>query len=114
MCLAGLFSSTAIKLGGDAVQAEQFVEILQQSLDDERLSRSEKQAIEKVLADEKIDPSKLAEFRSLLFDQARLAMHDHRDAMLLDWLEKTEQALAARTCRSSAKYARLFFAGSRL
>lgn len=75
------------------MQADAFIEILQRSLDDEQLSRGEKKAIEQVLADEAANSDKLAEYRSQLFKQARLAMHDHRDAKLVDWLEKLNKLL---------------------
>jgi len=61
-------------------------EILARTLDDERLSRSEKKALGRVLEDISPDRRQRAVIRSRVFEAALAALNDSRDAPIVQWL----------------------------
>lgn len=70
-------------------------EILLRTLDDERLSRGEKQVLTDIFAEEGGDEQRLAFFRHRAFAIARDRMRDPRAGRVVDWLEEVVKALAA-------------------
>ena len=69
------------------MKLQQFEEVLDRTLDDRRISRSERRAVSRLLADERVGPHDLQTFRSAAFERARAALRDSRDADVLDWLK---------------------------
>jgi len=68
--------------------------ILQQTLDDRRLSRAEKRALGEVIAEEQPSPAERAVLRSRAFALARDALDDPRSRPVLDWLEDVVKTIA--------------------
>ena len=70
--------------------------ILQQTLADRRLSRTEDRALKAVLEDGATDTARMGVYRSTVFDVAReaLAHADHSPAEIVSWLEDVMGALA--------------------
>ncbi|MCK5799918.1 MAG: endonuclease [Deltaproteobacteria bacterium] len=71
--------------------------ILKATLDDQRLSRSERRALTEVFAEHAQDPQRQALFRNRAFTLAREALHDPRDKEILLWLEEVSKALIVAT-----------------
>ena len=75
---------------------EEMDTILRATLEDRKLSRSEKRAFAEVLADQAPTDSDLAWLRNRAFDLARESLR-HREALLvLDWVEEVVKVIAAR------------------
>ena len=64
------------------------------TLNDDRLSRAERQALEEQLASDAADDATLAFWRSRAFALARQAMASGEGTTVLDWLEGIEKLLA--------------------
>ncbi len=75
------------------VKPERIKEILQQTLDDRRLSRSERTALDQILAH--IGPSrqKLGMYRAMAFDLARETLDDPNGKATVEWLEDVVKLL---------------------
>ncbi len=73
---------------------EEMETILRQTLDDQRLSRSEKRALAEVLADITPSEADLAWLRYRAFELAREAISGHKDLLVLEWLEQIVKVLA--------------------
>lgn len=71
--------------------------ILERTLDDYRLTRSEKSALKQVLRD--IDPAgqSPAVYRSIAFDLARSAVTDPTAKSVVEWLDDVTKLLARQT-----------------
>ncbi len=69
--------------------------ILRQTLDDRRLSRSEKRALTEVFADEVLSAGDLAWLRSRAFDLVREEFRGHENQLVLGWLEDVVKVIAA-------------------
>lgn len=76
--------------------ADRIDALLGQTLDDFRLSRSERQAIDKLLDEQNADPADESLWRSRAFALARRAQADGGGPEILDWLEGIEKLLAHR------------------
>ncbi len=63
-----------------------FEDILERTLADRRISRSERRALGVVVDDEHLDAHALATFRNAAFALVRSRMHDPRDGELAEWL----------------------------
>lgn len=63
-------------------------DMLSKTLDDLRLTRTEKRAFTEVLADLALDGDDIAYIQSRAFDIARRELDSHRDRLAIDWLEK--------------------------
>ena len=70
-------------------------EILLRTLDDERLSRGEKQVLTDLFAEHGDDAGRLAFFRHRAFAIARDRTRDPRDGRVVRWLEEVVKALTA-------------------
>lgn len=70
------------------MKTEQFDHILQSTLDDGRLSRSERQALEQVLEEQTLETQQRALLRSRVFAMARQAVAGVRDRQVIDWMEQ--------------------------
>ncbi len=70
--------------------------ILTKTLEDHRLSRSERRAFGAVLDGMNLERRELEVIRAKAFDQARAALADGRDAAVLEWLEDVVAVLAAK------------------
>lgn len=68
-------------------------EVLRQTLDDARLSRSERKVLTALFAEHADYPARLDLFRHRAFAIAREALSSHHDRQLLDWLEEVIKAL---------------------
>lgn len=66
---------------------------IRETLDDVRMTRSERRALKQVIAGASLDQQERAWLRSQLFNMAREALLDHRDATVLDWLEHANKLL---------------------
>ena len=76
------------------VKNDEVDEILRQTLEDERLSRSEKQALTALFGDHSDDPQRLAFFRHRAFEIARRELQGQRAGRVVTWLEDVVKALA--------------------
>lgn len=76
------------------MQQAELRRILQRTLDDGRLSRAERRALEQLLADGDAGPRQRMLYRSVAFELAREAMADPRDRDLLGWLEDLLKVLS--------------------
>lgn len=73
---------------------EQFIESLRQTIEDRKLSRTERRAISEVLGDLNLSPSQLGAFRSAAFDVAREAATNALSSTeTLSWLEDVVRVL---------------------
>ncbi len=70
---------------GDTVQ--ELAAHFEKTLDDERVSRSERKALRAVIAEADLDEDGRRELLAALFDAARARARDPRDRRVLDWLE---------------------------
>ncbi|MEW4569004.1 phospholipase D-like domain-containing protein [Tautonia sp. JC769] len=77
--------------------ADRIDALLAQTLDDHRLSRGERQTIQKLLDEQDADTATEAFWRSRAFALARRALDDGGGPEILDWLEGVEKLLAHRT-----------------
>jgi cardiolipin hydrolase len=75
--------------------------MLAATLEDQRLSRSEKRALSAVFAEHAVDPQRQALFRNRAFGLAREALKDPRDKAIVSWLEEVAKALVAATQREA-------------
>lgn len=72
---------------------QQMREILEQSLSDRRLSRSEKSVLSQCLDDANANAEQLAQFRRLAFELAREAVDATNGGMVVEWLEEISKVL---------------------
>lgn len=87
-------------------------EALARTLDDHRLSRSERRALSEVLADLALSEEDLTALRSRAFDLARAELARHEDRELLDWLEEVVKVLGRAAGPSVAScHAEALFSG---
>lgn len=77
------------------VKNDEVDEILRQTLEDERLSRGEKQALTALFGDHSDDPQRLAFFRHRAFEIARRELQGQRAGRVITWLEDVVKALAS-------------------
>lgn len=70
-----------------------FDAMLRQTLDDKRLSKSERQALQARLRDAALDDRKRALLRSRVFEIAREKLDDDRTIPIVDWLEEVSKLL---------------------
>ena len=63
-----------------------FETILRKTLDDGRLSRSERRAVATIVDDEELDRHQLAAYRNAALSVARKAIRDPRDGDVVQWL----------------------------
>jgi mitochondrial cardiolipin hydrolase len=68
------------------MKLDEFESILRKTLDDRRLSRSERKAVAALLDDEGLDHRGLSTYRNAALGIAREAMRDGRDADVATWL----------------------------
>jgi len=76
------------------IKTDEVDEILRQTLEDERLSRGEKQALTALFTDHRDDHQRLAFFRHRAFEIARRALEGSMTARVITWLEDVVKALA--------------------
>ncbi len=69
--------------------------ILLATLDDQQLSRSERQALSQVVADEAPNAQQLAHWRSRAFELARQQLTARQPTQIVDWLQQVTNVLAA-------------------
>lgn len=72
---------------------QQMREILEQSLADRRLSRTEKSALSRHLEEAGADAEQLAHFRRLAFNLARDAIDATNGTLIVEWLEEISKVL---------------------
>lgn len=81
---------------------DEFGKALEQTLQDYRLSRSEKRAISELITDVGDDDQKLALFRNQVFEKAReAAPPDPQTRAVIDWLEDIMKVLQPMTPQST-------------
>ena len=85
------------------------VEILSKTLEDKRLSRSERRAVDLVFGDHIQSDADANLVRSLAFDQARKEVADARDGEVLEWLEDVVKAIAAAVPSAASVRSRAYF-----
>ncbi len=78
------------------MNADQIDELLGKTLEDARLSRNEKKALNTYFDQINVDSADLAVWRSRAFALARIEMKEGRGVEVLDWLEGLEKLLAQR------------------
>lgn len=76
------------------MQLADFDQILRATLEDVRLSRSERQALSKVLTDLPLDEQQLGVLRHHAFDLARAEFNHSQQKPVLDWLEEVIKTLS--------------------
>ncbi|MDP7275657.1 MAG: phospholipase D-like domain-containing protein [Planctomycetaceae bacterium] len=72
---------------------QQIRQMLVQTLDDRKLTRSERKAMDRILDHLDPDPHALALYRSVAFDLARETLVDPHSVELLEWLEDVVRLL---------------------
>ncbi len=77
------------------MKTRQLIEHLVATLDDKRLSRSERRALHAVMDERPVKPRELLEVQAAVFDAAAEAMHDPRDREIIRWLEDCLAAMRA-------------------
>lgn len=77
------------------MKTRQLIEHLVATLDDKRLSRSERRALHAVMDEHPVDTQALLEIQAAVFDAAAEDMHDPRDREVLRWVESCLAALRA-------------------
>lgn len=88
----------------------ELAELLKSTLEDQRLSRSEKKDIKTALQEFGSDPQRIGLIRSYLFKFAREAMSDPEHGPVLDWLEDAVKAITISAGGTAADSdARAFF-----
>ena len=88
------------------MKREELANNLRQTLEDHRLSRSEKRALSEVLEDLTPTSRDEALLRSIAFDLARTEVRGHENHLVLDWLEevvKVVQHVAEPAVATSAE-----------
>ncbi len=75
------------------MDTRELIEHLRATLDDRRLSRSERRGLQAALADRPIDERERLVIQAAMFDAADQALHDPRDRQVLRWLEDCLGAL---------------------
>lgn len=78
-------------------------EALRQTLEDRRLSRSEKRALKDVLADAILSDHDVALYRNTAFALARESFNDAEAAAVLDWLEEVVKLLQSKEMHQSTR-----------
>jgi mitochondrial cardiolipin hydrolase len=76
------------------MKKDEIDEILMRTLDDLRLSRSERQVLTSLLAEQRDEPDLLAYFRHRAFEMARRQLPGSTSDKVLTWLEEVSKALA--------------------
>lgn len=79
---------------GETMRPQQIRNMLEQTLDDFRLSRGERSALKQILSHIKPTEHELATYRSMAFELAHDADNDADRGMLLDWLEGVVKVLS--------------------
>jgi mitochondrial cardiolipin hydrolase len=85
--------------------------ILRQTLDDARLSRSERRALGEVLTEAAPTVAELAWMRSRVFEIARAELEVWHDRLVLDWVEDVTKVLAGAAAPPTAVAEALFTPG---
>lgn len=85
--------------------------ILRQTLDDVRLSRSERRALGEVLAEAAPTADDLAWMRSRVFEIARAELEAWHDRLVLDWVEDVVKVLAGAAAPPAMTAEALFTPG---
>ncbi|MEK6262451.1 MAG: phospholipase D-like domain-containing protein [Planctomycetota bacterium] len=88
---------------------QQMREMLEQSLEDGRLSRGEKASLAQHLEEAGGDPQQLAHFRSLAFGLARDAIDATNGALIVEWLEELVKVLQPPAVDGTADLAEAWF-----
>ena len=76
--------------------------ILLATLDDQQLSRSERQALAQVVADESPNAQELATWRSRAFELARQHLSSRQPTQIIDWLQQVTNVLAGALSAAGA------------
>lgn len=87
----------------------QLKELFEASLEDYKLSRSEKRSVQSAIQEFGTDPQRVALARSILFQLARENLGADKQAELLDWIEDTVKALTPRDAQVDDSEARAYF-----
>ena len=69
--------------------------MLSQTLDDQKLSRGERSALDRILDHLEPDSHQRALYRSVAFDLARENLNDPQSVKMLEWLEEVMRMLGA-------------------
>ncbi len=83
------------------MKIEELDDILQKTLEDDQLSKTEKRALKEIFADYRNDIDALNFIRSRAFEMARRGLNQQADIRLINWLEGVIQALFAATHNKS-------------
>ena len=84
-------------------------EILEQSLEDRRLSRAEKSVLNQHLEETGADAQQLAQFRGLAFGLAREAVDATNGTLIVEWLEGVVKVLQPSAGEDKADVAEAWF-----
>ena len=76
------------------IKRDEIDELLLRTLDDQRLSRSERQVLTALLAEQRDAPDLLAYFRHRAFEMAKRQLPGSTPNKILTWLEEVNKALA--------------------
>jgi len=91
------------------MQRDELEKILRQTLEDHRLSRTEKRALGEVLGDLTPSRSDVNFLRNLAFDLAREELQGQENRLIVDWLEEVIKVLLQAEAPSSASIAEAYF-----
>lgn len=88
---------------------QQMQEILEQSLQDEKLSRSEKSVLSQLVQEARLNAQQLATFRSTAFRLAKETMDSIHGTSIVDWLEDVVRVLNQPTVDEQPSVAEAWF-----
>jgi len=91
------------------MDTHQLNDILQQSFDDVRLSRSERKALGQVLAEVADNEDRLRYVRNRAFDMAKEAVRTHPASLVLDWLEEVVRVIDNQRQAAPATTSNVYF-----
>src|SRR5437879_4441989 len=88
---------------------EQFSAVLAQTLQDHRLTGSERKALSQTVTELHVSDQQLAHFRRLAFEQAAAALADPEARQVLEWLEDVVKVLMPTAQRNPSTTVEAFF-----
>ena len=83
------------------MQPDQLRQLLDQSLEDLLLTRSEKQAFRQVFDEISLSPTQLLQLRQIVFQTARERLIQRDSQLIVDWLEEMMKVLQAATANQA-------------
>ncbi|MEO1449555.1 MAG: phospholipase D-like domain-containing protein [Bacteroidota bacterium] len=91
----------------------ELLDLFRETLEDELFSRAERQALTRVIKEERPDERELGVLRSDIYKMIREKMDDPADRRLLDWLYNANKVLIPKPSKSSRSKDSVYFSPGR-